>query len=121
MEDINEKAVQDELNKSEEEIQETPRQRIPVPKIKQNKNNNYNDKMMQARDDGKFIKEKLYSVPVNISQAKFNLLDKYCKLLRLKDGKVDGFRKLPDAIKEYIKDNMHINNDNLVVAGGKIR
>lgn len=38
MEDINEKAVQDELNKSEEEIHETPRQRIPVPKIKQNKN-----------------------------------------------------------------------------------
>lgn len=38
MEDINEKAVQDELNKSEEEIQETPRQRIPVPKVKRNKN-----------------------------------------------------------------------------------
>ena len=33
MEDINEKAVQDELNKSEEEIQETPRQRIPVPRL----------------------------------------------------------------------------------------
>ena len=38
MEDINEKAVQDELNKSEEEIQETPRKRIPVPKVKRNKN-----------------------------------------------------------------------------------
>lgn len=37
MEDINEKAVQDELNKSEEEIHETPRHRIPVPKVKQNK------------------------------------------------------------------------------------
>lgn len=33
MEDINEKAVQDELNKSEEEIHETPRHRIPVPKV----------------------------------------------------------------------------------------
>ena len=39
MEDINEKAVQDELNKSEEEIQETPRQRIPVPMVKRNKKN----------------------------------------------------------------------------------
>lgn len=39
MEDINEKAVQDELNKSEEEIQETPRQRIPVPRVKRNKKN----------------------------------------------------------------------------------
>ena len=37
MEDINEKAVQDELNKAEEEIHETPRHRIPVPKVKQNK------------------------------------------------------------------------------------
>ena len=32
MEDINEKAYQDELNKSEAEIGESPRKPIPVPK-----------------------------------------------------------------------------------------
>lgn len=81
-----------------------------------NKKVNYNDKMIQARDDGKFIKERLYNVPVNISQAKLNLLDKYCKLLSFKDGKVDGFRKLPDTIKEYIKVNMTLKYD--LAAGG---
>jgi hypothetical protein len=34
MEDINEKAYQDELNKSEAEIGESPRKPIPVPKPK---------------------------------------------------------------------------------------
>lgn len=34
MEDINEKAYQDELNKSEVEIGESPRKPIPVPKPK---------------------------------------------------------------------------------------
>lgn len=83
------------------------------------KNENYNKKMDNAIDDGKFIKGKLYRVPVNISQAKLNLLDKYCKLLSFKDGKVDGFRKLPDNIKECIRNK--VSNYDLAYASVKTR
>lgn len=41
MEDINNKAYEDELNKAEEEIHETPRKKIPVPKVKQKKKGDY--------------------------------------------------------------------------------
>ena len=34
MEDINNKAFDDELNKAEEEISESPRKKIAVPKIR---------------------------------------------------------------------------------------
>lgn len=34
MEDINKKAFDDEFEKAEEEIHETPRRKIPVPKVK---------------------------------------------------------------------------------------
>lgn len=37
MEDIQNKAQDDELNKAEEEIQETPRKFIKVPKVKKDK------------------------------------------------------------------------------------
>lgn len=38
MEEIRSKAHEDELNKSVEEIQETPRKRIPVPKLEKKSN-----------------------------------------------------------------------------------
>lgn len=37
MEEIKNKAYEDELNKPEEEIQESPRKRIAVPKIEKKK------------------------------------------------------------------------------------
>lgn len=37
MEEINDKAFSDELNKAEEEIQESPREYIPVPKVNKEK------------------------------------------------------------------------------------
>lgn len=37
MEDIQEKAYQDDLNKSEESIHQAPRNPIPVPKVKEKK------------------------------------------------------------------------------------
>lgn len=37
MEDINNKAFDDELNKAEEEISESPRKKIPVPKVNKDK------------------------------------------------------------------------------------
>lgn len=38
MEDINEKAQQDELNKAEQSIESAPKKFIPVPKTKKKKN-----------------------------------------------------------------------------------
>lgn len=37
MEEIKSKAYDDELNKSQEEIHEAPRKKIPVPKVKKDK------------------------------------------------------------------------------------
>lgn len=37
MEDIKNKAYDDELNKAHEEIHETPRKKIPVPKVDKEK------------------------------------------------------------------------------------
>lgn len=37
MEDIQEKAYQDDLNKAEESIHQSPRNPIPVPKVKEKK------------------------------------------------------------------------------------
>lgn len=40
MEEINNKAYSDELNKAEEEIQESPSKYIPVPKLKKKEEKN---------------------------------------------------------------------------------
>lgn len=39
MEDINNKAYDDELNKAHDEIHETPRKKIPVPKVNKEESN----------------------------------------------------------------------------------
>lgn len=44
MEDINSKAMDDELNKSEQSIEEAPDKYIPVPKPKEEENKNKNKK-----------------------------------------------------------------------------
>ena len=49
MEEINKKAMDDELNKSEDSIENPPKKFIPVPKVKKksendNKNNSLNKK-----------------------------------------------------------------------------
>ena len=50
MEDIENKAFDDELNKSEETIEQAPRRFIPVPKpVKKNKSNN----VSKDNEDGK--------------------------------------------------------------------
>lgn len=43
MEDINEKAYDDELNKAEESIERTPREKIKVPKVKTSKDKDNNN------------------------------------------------------------------------------
>lgn len=51
------------------------------------------------------LKSNISVAKVYISYYKHNLVDKYCSLLKRKDGVVDGLRKVPDELKQAILAN----------------
>lgn len=53
-------------------------------------------------------------IKYTVSYHKYQVIEKYCSLLKMKDGVVDGLRQLPDTVKQAIKDN----RDRLVVSSG---
>ena len=80
----------------------------------------YQDDMNRfvSRSDKGIIGSQIRKANFMISYYKYNLVSKYCVLLKKKDARVDGLRQLPDRVKDAIMNSI---NNTYAVAGGRSR